>query len=1481
MKNLKFLTILSIFSSSYLPILSILILSGIFRLNGLDWDIGYYYTPHPDERAILIKVSQLGSSTGYSFLDAENNSWNPQWFAYGSFPLYFLKFFQEGLSFFTGEPLNDLRILGRLISVTADMGTIFFVYLIGKEMFGKREAVLSAFFVGFCVLHVQLSHFYAVDTLLTFFVTGILFFLYKISRFCNLKYSIAVGLLTGLGIATKVSLFPIYFTIFISYVIFVTYPLKMPDSNSASFFGRFRYASKCFFVCILTSFFMVMVCQPYMFLDYSKFISDISEQSMMVRRLLDYPYTRQYIGTLPYFYQLYHLVIWGLGIPFGLLAILGFLTSFIRGINFKTQICFTFFAGIIPAGIIVFSSSLWGIFFAISILFFALFINLTIRKQKAKEEILLLSWVLPYFLIVGAFEVKFLRYLLPIVPILFLFSSRTLVLAWEFVKDKGFRIKFSFLTLVFIVFCLGIAYLISFSSIYSKKHSAVRMSNWIQENVPEGSLFLNELWDEYLPNMGKYRLKTLNLYQPDNPLKKAEISSKLAEADYIYIYSHRLYATISNLPERYPETSAYYRSLFSGQLGYELVHVESTFPSIANFYIVNETFYPSSLDPPNNLSEFYQGNYINLGRSDESFTVYDHPVNLLFKNNSRFSSNKIQKIITQDAQKFSAINPKSADAMLSAKDMLSQKKGGDWNSIIDNRKLFLDYPVLIWVIFIHLLGLISLPLTVMIFSSLKDKGFLFSKIIGLLILSYITWILLSLKIADFSRSLVLIVMFFMSTVSVLIFLFNKHNIMNSIKLNWKIFLRMELVFLVPFLIFIFIRMLNPDLWHPYLGGEKPMDLAYLIAILKSSVMPPYDPWFSGGYLNYYYFGQFMVAVIIHATGVLPEIAFNLAIATFFAFTFSGTFSIVFNLAVKSFQISSFRKILFIKRPMTFLQSVKRSPVIAGIFGALLLSVFGNLDGGLQLFENFSEIISKRNFSFWGFDFWRSSRMMSPGIEITEFPFFTFLFADLHAHLIAFPYTILSLAICMSLLFFNYESGEKIKVFNSNYNVNELLKLSMLGISLGALRAINTWDYPIFLLISIVSIFWISVIKNKLFGMDTIFTAIKKSAFVFLIGYLLFLPYHLNFHTYFSSIEKTTNQTDFTHFIYIFGLLIFLISSFYFYFALKGFRGLSSVGSYFKLRFKIFCGIYLFLTIILGLIFYFLLGFTSVFLFCLFISIVYICIKSLNKSVLYDPVMFFVTTLVLIGICLLVGLEMFRVSGDIQRMNSIFKFYLQIWTLFAIVAGFFAWILINLNFSSRLNQMKINLLWKILFLLLLLCVIIYPIFGTIERIKTRFDQQPITLNGAEFMKTSIYQSQYGPINLKYDYDAINWIRDHIQGSPIILEGQFPLYTWGNRVSIYTGLPTLLGWDWHQKQQRWGNKSKVQERKFIVDNIYNTTNIQLAKELINLYQVEYIYIGELEKKKYSFEGLKKFENFSDMNLQVIYTNHEVTIYSVDSP
>jgi uncharacterized membrane protein len=126
-----------------------------------------------------------------------------------------------------------------------------------------------------------------------------------------------------------------------------------------------------------------------------------------------------------------------------------------------------------------------------------------------------------------------------------------------------------------------------------------------------------------------------------------------------------------------------------------------------------------------------------------------------------------------------------------------------------------------------------------------------------------------------------------------------------------------------------------------------------------------------------------------------------------------------------------------------------------------------------------------------------------------------------------------------------------------------------------------------------------------------------------------------------------------------------------------------------------------------------------------------------------------------------------------------------------------------------------------------------------------------------------------------------VLEHIEGSPVILEGMAPLYHWSARYSIYTGLPAVLGWDWHQKQQRAGYAERVDQRQRDVNRVYESTDPQVAKTIIDRYDVAFIVVGGLERAYYPAAGLAKFDRLVGNGLEVVYRQGSVTIYQVIRP
>ncbi|MDC0035826.1 hypothetical protein OAJ44_05675, partial [Chloroflexi bacterium] len=188
--------------------------------------------------------------------------------------------------------------------------------------------------------------------------------------------------------------------------------------------------------------------------------------------------------------------------------------------------------------------------------------------------------------------------------------------------------------------------------------------------------------------------------------------------------------------------------------------------------------------------------------------------------------------------------------------------------------------------------------------------------------------------------------------------------------------------------------------------------------------------------------------------------------------------------------------------------------------------------------------------------------------------------------------------------------------------------------------------------------------------------------------------------------------------------------------------------------------------------------------------------------------------------------------------------------------------------------------SIFIFLVILGSLIYPTLGTIDRLQDRFykSETSFTLDGYAFTEKAIYQDEKGEINLSSDMTAIRWIRNNIEGSPIILEGVTPTYRWGSRVSIHTGLPTVIGWEWHQQQQRWGQRNKINSRMDDVNAFYTTPGFELAEDFLHEYQIKYIFIGEVEKLYYPSSGLQKIYNGLNGKLEKIYDQEGVVIMKV---
>ena len=1052
----------------------------------------------------------------------------------------------------------------------------------------------------------------------------------------------------------------------------------------------------------------------------------------------------------------------------------------------------------------------------------------------------------------------------------------------------------------------------------------------------------------------------LGLAGEDDESLRSRLINGLHSSDYVSISSNRFYDSKRRNPLRWPLSDRYYEALFAGELGFDLV---------ARF---EESFELGPLRFPDQHLPTHDGPaWLNEFEPEEAFHVYDHPTVFVFAKSEHYDPSQVEAVLREAplntlGERLQApvencpqmyLNPGGGGCDTTLVDVLrrdtltadahpdwllldderqgKQVEGGGWSERFDSDSPLNREPLLAiagWWLAVTAFGLAAWPWLTFALPGLADRGLVAARIAGLLLVAWLAWAGSSLGLPLWNgRGIALLLAGVL--VSGLLVLRRRHRDAGGrAPWSWRRLLACEALFLLLFLGFLLVRGSNPDLWHTHFGGEKPMDFAYFNATLRSSVFPPYDPWYAGGFINYYYFGFVLVGAPVLLTGIQPAIAYNLILPTLFALTGMGAFSVAFHLVHRR-RVAAEPAAERARRPGA-------NPWVAGLAALMLAVVLGNLDtlrvfgnglaqlggytqpqgladyletelalenGAQALPVDRQQLLERAGANHpgdrlryeWqhGRDlwtglltgagrwlegdplpiashrwYWAPTRILAEtpgtgGNAITEMPWFTFLYGDLHAHMIAMPLQL------FVLLFVVHEF--RATEGRGRRRAGRWPALIAGALAAGMLRATNTWDWPTFMLLGVAAVagpWWLE--KGRDGGLPV--RALMTRAVVFLSAAFLFaLPFTHWYATGFNSLRLWQGgRTPLWAWLDIHGLFVFLLLSLLVWESARWMRG-TQVG---QLRGKgrLLVGLAALVPVVLALA-------------------AALAMAGWQVALPALPMMLWCALLILrpgqsaalqvalglaaLALALTLGVEFLVLQGDIGRQNTVFKFYIQAWLLLSVAGGVaFAW----LQGAMARWSGALRLVWALPGALLLFMAALYPLLSTPARALDRMASGTgWTLDGMAYMRRALHHENGHELVLADDHALIRWLQEEVEGAPVILEGHGSEYRWGGRISIYTGLPSVLGWRFHQTQQRSLPQQSlfIDQRRANVNGLYSTIDSDVAWKMLRFYDVRYVVVGGLERAWYPAEGLAKFEEMVGQGrLRRVFEQGQATLYEV---
>ena len=828
----------------------------------------------------------------------------------------------------------------------------------------------------------------------------------------------------------------------------------------------------------------------------------------------------------------------------------------------------------------------------------------------------------------------------------------------------------------------------------------------------------------------------------------------------------------------------------------------------------------------------------------------------------------------------------------------------------------------IWYLLIAFFGFLVTPLVLRLFQNIPDRGYSVTKIVGLLIVAFIHWLLTSMGFLSNNQAGIWTAI--MIAAGLVIWACGKSGIKESyqwINENKQIVIFIEVLFFLSLSLMTLIRSYSPDIW----GTEKPMELMFINSILASDSFPPQDAWLSGFGISYYYFGYVMVAMIAKITGTSGSIAFNLGIALSFSLACLAVFGVVLNL-ISLQQL----KIRFIVG-----RNVLRHSVFPALIAPVMLLIVGNFYGILEVFHQanwFSTakvpsiwfdaskldpnnmtsqssgiFVGSRNFWDW-MDLKQLPQMDDLAKPITslnqpnwffasraiqdrdlygqswelidEFPAFSFLLADLHPHVLALPFVILCVLLCLEW-FEDRKTHEEEGLWLAKPNIVRILVSALI---LGSLIFLNTWDYPIYAFIFLL----VGLMKNFPFEGKFHWSTLKTYFLrfllpVFVLSIVFYLPFLISLQTQAGGIlPNILYPSRFRQELVMFGPLMIPVSFF--------------IGAYWIKRKELFdtrFGWRFSLTLFLSLIFIVVLlvvivislpqatnaitnmvypflwrdalklifqrrlveSVTLIFaMLVIFFSAGFLWgsrVKQKNSSL-------FVFVLIFTGALLLLGPELLYLRDQFgNRMNTVFKFYFQIWVLWSIASAYAIW------FITAHSQKIARVVWVIGMSILVFTGLVYSL-GTVNVTTNNFSREP-NLDGLAYY----YQ------NYPQDATVIDWIKQNVPHDSVILEGTRGAY-WmegrSSRISMATGIPTVMGWVNHESQWRGEHFSVVSNREEDIRTIYTSRDWSVVEPILESYGIDYILVSPEENQWYGTIDLSMF----DQNLTRVFENGDLVLY-----